>query len=422
MRERASVGRRLAAAGAAAIVATALGACGSGDDGGPPVVNLYYAPEESLEKVVDACNEQAQGRYRIEYQVLPREADDQRTQMVRRLAAEDSGMDVLGLDVTWTQEFASAGWVQEWTGQNRAEAERGVLAGPLATAQYEGRLYAATKNTNTQLLWYRSDLVPDPPATWDEMIEVSQRLKAEGKPHEILATGAQYEGLVVLYNTMVVSAGGNMLSPDGTEALFDAGAVQALALLERLATAGVTDQSFTNAREDDIRRQFQSGTGAFQVNWPFVYAAMQSDAPDMAKNVKWARLPSVVPGQPSKATIGGFNLAVSSYSKHPAEAFEAALCLRSPENQKFSAINSGVPPTIESIYADPEMAEAYPMRDDILAALRDPGLRPPTPAYQNLSTVVSSVLSPPSDIEPERTAERLRKLIDDALQSQGVLP
>ena len=99
---------RPAAVAAAIAVAVAATACGAGEGSGPPTINLYYAPEENLHQVVDACNAQAQGRYRISYQVLPRGADDQRTQMVRRLAAQDDGMDVLGLDVTWTPEFASA--------------------------------------------------------------------------------------------------------------------------------------------------------------------------------------------------------------------------------------------------------------------------------------------------------------------------
>jgi multiple sugar transport system substrate-binding protein len=144
----------------------------------------------------------------------------------------------------------------------------------------------------------------------------------------------------------------------------------------------------------------------------------------------------VVAGQPSHVTIGGFNLAVSTYSQHKPEAFEAALCLRSPESQKISAINDGVPPSIESVYhndvpldpgkpasADnPNMASQYPMREAILAALKTAAVRPLTPAYQNMSTVMSKVLSPPSEIDPKATADKLREELDNALQSKGVIP
>lgn len=138
-----------------------------------------------------------------------------------------------------------------------------------------------------------------------------------------------------------------------------------------------------------------------------------------------------------KTTIGGYDLAVSSYSQHKPEAFEAALCLRNKDNQKFSALKDGVPPSIESLYTDnapldpskpvdaknnPSMQTAYPMRDAILAALKNAAVRPLTPAYQSLSTVISKVLSPPSKIDPQKTADELRSQLSDALQSKGVIP
>ncbi|MFI7576547.1 ABC transporter substrate-binding protein [Micromonospora sp. NPDC049497] len=414
--------RALAAAATLTLVAP-MAACASGDgDGGTPTINLYYPPEQNLQKVVDDCNAQAQGRYKIAYRVLPRQADEQRVQMVRRLAAQDTGMDVLGLDVTWTQEFASADWILEWTGENKAEAEAGTLEGPLDTARYEDKLYAAPKNTNVQLLWYRKDLVQEPPTTWDEMIKTAQDLKQQGKPYQVLTMGAQYEGLVVLYNTLAESAGGRILSEDGEQAVMDEGTVRALEQLKAFATSGVASPSFSNATEDPVRLEFQSGGGAFQVNWPFVYPALQEANPDLAKQVGWARVPGIDEGTPSKVTIGGVNMAVSAYSKHPEESFEAAKCIRNEKNQKFSAINDGVPPTIEKVYDDPEMAEAYPMKETILEELREPAVRPLTPAYQSISTVMSAILSPPSGIDPQSTADELRSAIADALVSKGVLP
>ncbi|WP_431910370.1 ABC transporter substrate-binding protein [Micromonospora carbonacea] len=421
-RRRRRPAARVAAAAATLTLVAPLAACGSGGDGGTPTINLYYPPEQNLQKVVDDCNTQAQGRYRIAYRVLPRQADDQRVQLVRRLAAGDTGMDVLGLDVTWTQEFASADWIREWTGPDRAEVEEGTLAGPLDTARYQDKLYGAPKNTNVQLLWYRTDLVPEAPKTWDDMIRQAQDLKAQGKPYQVLTMGAQYEGLVVLYNTLAESAGGRILSDDGKQAVMDAGTVTALDQLRRFATSGVTSPSFSNATEDPVRLEFQSGNGAFQVNWPFVYPALQEADPELAKKVKWARIPGIDADTPSKVTIGGVNLAVSAYSRHPAESFEAAKCLRNAENQKFSAVNDGVPPTIERVYDDPEMTEAYPMKETILEELKEPATRPLTPAYQSISTVMSAILSPPSAIRPERTADELRDAIADALESKGVLP
>jgi len=420
--QRRTARTRFLAVGAAIALLAPVTACGSDDEGGVPTLNLYQFPVENMQTVIDNCNQAAAGRYQIKYQVLPRAADDQRVQMVRRLAADDDSMDILGLDVTWTQEFASADWIREWTGEDKAEIENGTLAGPLASAEYHDKLYAAPNNTNVQLLWYRKDLVPTPPKTWDEMIDQALQLKSAGKPYQVLTMGAQYEGLVVLFNNLVASAGGHVVSEDGKTAVMDAGTVKALQIMQRFATAGVTSPSFTNQIEDDVRLAFQNGDGAFQLNWPYVYSALQSDAPQLAPNVTWARYPAIDANTPSRVTIGGSNLAVSRYSKHPELSFEAVKCLRNAANQKYLAINAGQPPSIESVYADPEMTKAYPMKDTILEELKDAAPRPLTPAYQNLSTVVAAQLSPPASIDPERTAADLKKSIQDAIDSKGVLP
>lgn len=102
-----------------------------------------------------------------------RAADGQRQQLVRRLAAEDDSLDILGLDVTWAAEFAEARWIREWTGTARRRAVAGTLRVPLQTSTWKGKLYAVPYNTNTQLLWYRKDLVPTPPRTWAEMLDMA---------------------------------------------------------------------------------------------------------------------------------------------------------------------------------------------------------------------------------------------------------
>ncbi|MBB0244882.1 extracellular solute-binding protein [Streptomyces alkaliphilus] len=427
--------RGLAAAGAGLLAASLIAGCGTEE--GPTEVNLYLSPEESLPDVVARCNEEADGRYRIVYNQLPRDADGQREQMVRRLAAEDTGLDVLGLDVTWIPEFAEAGWIEEWTGENREEAVRDVLPGPLETAIWDDKVYGAPKNTNIQLMWYDERITPEPPATWSELIETAERLREEGEPYRVLFTGAQYEGLVVFFNSLVASTGGQLLSEDGTEAVVDEGVVEALEILRDLATSGITSPSLSNQQEDEIRLAFQGGGGAFQFNWPFVYASYAQERPDDLEHIRWARYPTVEEGDESRATAGGYNLAVSSYSEHKPEAFEAALCLRSAESQKYQALLSGLPPSIETVYddetpldpdrpADPEtnptMADEYPPRETIREALAEAAVRPLTPVYQNLSTVTAKILSPPSAIDPEATADELREELDAALQSQGVLP
>lgn len=402
------------------LASVAVSACSQESDA--IVLGLYKYQENYFDEVLARCNAEATGRYTIEQHILPRDADGQREQLVRRLAARDQTMDIVGLDVTWIAEFAEAGWILPWTGADSVAAVEDMLPGPLATMTWQDTIFAVAANTNVQLLWYRTDLVPEPPQTWDEMLVMADSLAAAGKPHVIAFTGAQYEGLVVGFNTLLESYGGSLLSEDGTESAVDESTVQALALLQRFATSAGASPAVGNAHEAEAQAQMENGYAAFQLNWPYVWAAMQVNNPAMMDVFAFTHYPAVVPGRPARVTTGGLDYAVGAYSRYPELAREAILCLRSRENQKFMTLNVGTPPTFRSLYDDPELQAAYPMLDVIQDQLEHAVPRPRTPFYQNVSTVVSYVLSPLRQIEPEKTARDLDERIQDALESRGLLP
>jgi multiple sugar transport system substrate-binding protein len=418
--------RRLVACVASAVLAgTGLAACSSANAGtGPVTLNFYFYPDSSpaTQDGINNCNAQNGGKYTISYQKLPQAADGQRQQMVRRLAAHDSTMDILGLDVTWEAEFAQAGFIEPWTGTYKAEAVQGTLVPALNTAIWKGTLYAVPDNSNTQLLWYRSDLVPTPPTTWAQMISDAEQLAKEGKPHYIEIQGAQYEGATVWFNTMVSSANGTILNQDATKVTLGAPAVTALSVMKKLANSVAADPSLSVQMENQNRLAMEGGTAAFELNYPFVYPAMKADNPTLFKSFKWALYPQVIPGVPAKVTIGGTDLAVSAYSQHKDLAFQAALCLRDQQNQLINANVGGTPPTLTSLYSNPALFADYPFHADILQELQNASVRPKSPVYQVVSIDLSHLLSPPASITAVGTANGMAGQLSNALQSKGLVP
>src|SRR5580658_5820801 len=422
---RVSRWRLAAAVAGVALAGSALTACGTSNAAtGPVTLNFYFYPDTSTatDTGIKNCNAQSHGKYTISYQVLPAASDNQRLEMVRRLAAHDDSMDILGLDVTWEAEFAQAGWIEPWTGKYKAEAEKGTLGPALQTAMWKGQLVAVPDNSNTQLLWYNSAEVPHPPTTWEQMFADAAQLKKEGKPHYIEIQGAQYEGATVWFNTMVASADGTILNPDATKVTLGSPAVKALSIMHQLATSAAADPSLDVQMENQNRLAFEAGTAAFELNYPFVYPAMKADNPKLFKTFKWALYPEVTPGVPAKVTIGGTDLAVSAYSQHKALAFQAALCLRDEQNQIINANVGGVPPTLTSLYSYPKLFADYPFHADILKALENASVRPKSPVYQVVSIDISHLLEPAAGISPTGTENGLVSQINDALQSKGLVP
>jgi multiple sugar transport system substrate-binding protein len=413
------VSRWASIAGAVALTAS-LGACSSGPPG--VVVNLYGGASGSgFDKIIADCNQQAAGRYTIVGNLLPSDADGQREQFVRRLAAQDSGMDLLGMDVTWTAEFAEAGWIRELTGDQKAQATKDTLQPPIDTATWKDKLYGIPRTTNVQLLWYRKSLVPTPPKTFDEMISMSQALKDQGKPYEIGLTAAQYEGYVVNINNLITAYGGTIVNEDSSAPTIDDKTVQALTLLQRLATSGLTSSSLSNAQEPEVFADLEAERSAFSLNWPYVRSAMNESKPELVPDLGFAPYPSVG-GETPKVTLGGMNYAISTYSRHPDEAFEAGMCLRNEKNALSAAIDAGDVPALKTVYDLPEFIEAFPMKDVMLEELTNAVPRPASPVYQNISTVLSTTLSPPGEINPQASAEELRAAIQDAIDGKGILP
>jgi multiple sugar transport system substrate-binding protein len=424
-RARSRIGRIASAAAAIALGGAALSACASASAGtGPVTLNFYLYPDTSgaTEQAISNCNAQSGGKYVISYQMLPQASDGQRQQLVRRLVAHDPSMDILGLDVTWEAEFAEAGLIVPWTGTYKAQAEAGTLKPALQTATWQGQLVAVPDNTNTQLLWYRSDLVPTPPTTWAQMIADAEQLAKEGKPHYIEIQGAQYEGATVWLNTMIASAGGSILNASASGPSLGAPAVKALSIMKELADSPAADPSLSVQMENQNRLAMEGGTAAFELNYPFVYPSMKADNPTLFKSFKWAPYPEVTAGMPAKVTIGGVDLAVSAYSQHQDLAFQAALCLRDAQNQLIGATVGGVPPTIASLYNNPKLFPDYPFHADILSALENASVRPQTPLYQVVSIDLSHQISPASAISPAATEQSMTGQINNALASKGLVP
>ena len=261
--------------------------------------------------------------------------------------------------------------------------------------------------------------MPTPPQTWAEMISMAEKIGADGK---IQVQGNRYEGLTVWFNSLLASAGGQVLEPDVTKvSLAPEPTTRALEVMHNVAASPAADPTLSTSQEDQARLAFEKGGSSFMVNYSFVWPSAQKNAPQIASNMGWARWPSVVPGQPSRVTLGGINLGVGAFSKHPDLAFEAAACIRSPQNQVNATEKGGLPPTTEALYDDPKVRAAFPFADIIRDSLREGSARPQSPAYNDISLAIQRNLHPPRDIRPAQDVKPLRNSIQKALNSGGLL-
>lgn len=421
---------RKAAIGLAALAGFAgflSGCTGSDDVAGEGTEITWFMqnqPGGSVQEIAKRCTEESDGRYSIKVELLAAfDANQAREQLVRRLGAEDPSMDIVGMDVIWTSEFANAGWIRPWTGEDADAVTEDVFDTVVESASFENELYGAPLNSNTQLLWYREDLVKDPPATWDEMLAESERLGDKGA---IQVQANFYEGYSTWFNSMVESAGTSVIAGPEELELEQAPTERALEFMGKLGnseTAAAAD--IDTSDEGSAAIGFEAGDSAFMLNYTFAYASAQANAPDIGKTMGAAPWPAIEDGSPSRPPLGGFNLGVSEYSENPDLAFEAATCLTNEQSQLTFTELDGLPPAREGLYEDKVVRKAYPgFADLVRESIDNAAPRARTPAYTDLSLAIQRTLHPVRSIDPNDVTplyDELRSALEDAVKREGLL-
>ncbi len=421
--------RRRAGLLLAPLLIAPLAACGSGSDtsaSGAPIVNWYIGNESWLPDVIEACNASSGGAYELRAESLPTNPDSQREQLVRRLAAKDDSIDLIGMDVVWTGEFAEAGWITPFEPgelENVGNADQ-VLKGPYETSVTNDKQYGAPLNSNTRLLWYRKSKLGDNPVpkTWDQLLDTADRLGTK-----VQETGKRAEALVVFFNALEESAGGHILTqgPDGTAQidLPEGPTVKALEIMKRYATSQAAPTALSTSAEDDNRLAFQSpdSSSTFMINWPYVYPSVLEADPQLAEDYGVAGYPQVDPSIPAAAPLGGYNLGIGAYTNDRPAALAAINCLTRPEQQRTIAITGGQPSVLRSLADDAQIKEKLPFLPLMTAQLENAAPRPVSANYNDISLAVRQVLHPMDAIDPPKTYRDLRDLLKQALDSQAVL-
>lgn len=419
------------------LVAGALavaGLAGCSAEAATPTLTWYVNPDNGGQaSVAQKCAEESGGAYQVQIETLPNDATSQREQLVRRLAAEDSSIDVMSLDVIYTAEFANAGFLLPFSEEEAAALTNGMLEAPVETATWKDTLYAAPFKSNAQLLWFRKSLAEkagvDPTAetfTWDDMQEAAV---AEGGT--ITEQGARYEGFMVWVNALILSGGGEILTDpeagrDATPSMEGPAGEKAAEIVSTLANSSAAPADLSVAQEEQARAVFQSDDGMFMLNWPYVLAAARGAVEEgtldqeVVDDIGFARYPRVFPDTPSRPPLGGVNLAIGAFTKYPAQTKALVQCASTPENATQYMLDEGEPSPYAASYDDPTVREEYPNADLIRESINEAGPRPITPYYVDVAGSIIVTWHPPRAVTGNTPAVT-DEFMSDVLQGRRLL-
>jgi multiple sugar transport system substrate-binding protein len=429
-----STRRSVAGTAALLVAAGTLAACGS-ESGGPPTLTWYINPDSGGQaEIASRCTDDAGGDYVVEVSQLPRDSPSQREQLVRRLAAEDSSIDIMSLDPPYIPEFAQAGFLAPVPDDLAQRVSEGVVQSAIEGSTWNDKLVAIPFWANTQLLWYRKSVVEaagldmTQPVTWDQLIEAAQ-----SQDKLIGAQGIRSESLTVWLNALVESAGGHIIekvadAPEDYQfgLTSDAG-VRAAEVMRDVSNSGQVGGGFSTANEDSNATGFESDDAGFMVNWPFVWpralsaveaGTMEQSVPD---DYGWTLYPRVDADTPSAPPYGGINLTVGAFSEHVDFAYEATECITSDENQAYYFETNGNPAASIAVYDDPEVQKTFPQAPVIRESLDNAAPRPLTPYYSEVSGGIQREYHPTGSVDPESTPQQATDLITAVLEGDQLL-
>ncbi|OZC75690.1 ABC transporter substrate-binding protein [Rhodococcus sp. 06-418-1B] len=341
------------------------------------------------------------------------DADQAHDDLVQHLQAEQSDYDVMALDVIWTAEFAAKGWLVPLEGEFALD-NAGILPSTVDSATYNGTQYAAPKNTNGGLLFYRTDLVPAAPTTWDELT-ASCTVAVENNIDCYAGQFASYEGLTVNASEIINAHGGSFVAEDGKTPTVDS--PEAKAGLQALVTAfqnNVIPAQDTTFKEPESQQAFEDGKALYLRNWPYVYGTAAKEGSAVAGKYGVAPLPGVT--GVGTSTLGGYNAAISAFSQNKATAADFLRFLQGEQAQRIIA-EGALPPVLASLYEDPALIAEMPYLPALKESIENAVPRPVTPFYPAVSKAIQDNTA--AAIKGEKQVDQAIADIQAGIESAG---
>ncbi len=354
---------------------------------------------------------------KVKDETLPSSTDEQHQFYVLNLEGKSSDFDVLSMDVIWVPEFARAEWLRDLSHLLSEQDRSDFFPGPLRAVTYRDKIYAVPWYIDAGVLYYRKDLLGkygfSPPKTWQELVSTAQYITSrEHGLYGYIWQGKQYEGLVCNVLEFLWGNGGDVLR--GEEVIINSPEnIHALQFMRDLITKYyISPPLVITSIEESTRHMFGNGKVLFMRNWPYALHIVEREGSLVKGKVGVSPLPSF-PGKISVSTLGGWQLGVNRYSKHPEAAERLIEFLVSPESLKILALTIGYKPARKSLYKDDALIKSQPFIVNLYEVFMKAKPRPVSPYYMMITQVMQPEFSASiSGMKtPEEAMKSLRKQI-----------
>ena len=344
------------------------------------------APGPGQNVCIDSAKEWAKKNgHEVKFVATPNDSNEQLALLQQLLGSGSDKIDVMQIDVVWPGILANQ-LLDLKPYSKGAEAQH--FASIINNNTVAGKLVAMPWYIDTGMMYYRKDLLDKyrlpAPATWDDMtatakkIQDAERASGNDKMWGFVWQGRAYEGLTCNALEWVASFnGGTVVDAKGKVSVNNPYAGRALETAAKWVGT-ISPKAVLNFAEEEARGVFQSGNAVFMRNWPYAWSVMSQDGSAVKGKVGVMPLPKGGNSGRHAATLGGWQLAVSKYSKNPQLAADLLLYMTGAQVQKYRAIKGSFNPTIPALYKDPDIIKASPFMAELYPTFSSAVPRPST--------------------------------------------
>ena len=331
----------------------------------------------------------------------PTYTDQRRQALVISLEAQQPNPDLFLMDVVWIKQFVESGWLQpldDLVEESNFSVDIFFERIIEQVNKHNNTIYALPVFLDVALLYYRDDLLKkygyqNPPETWKHLADYSIKIVQKENINGFAWQGAQYEGMICSFNEFINSNNGGFLV-DGKFKINTSENIEALKFMQDLIWKyHVSPQNtYTDMREEEVRRNFQSGNALFERNWTYAWQLHQSDESPIAGKTGVTILPHFENGK-SVSTLGGWHIGLSKYSDTKKEAWELIKYITSYKAQKKMIMTIGWNPSRKDVYDDTEVKKEIPHVNILKETLENSVARPVLAYYPQLSDVMQRFIN-----------------------------
>jgi multiple sugar transport system substrate-binding protein len=345
--------------------------------------------------------QKANPNVKIELETGGATSELQRQYLSTILNAKDSAIDIYLIDIVNPAQYFSAGWL---------EPLDAYVGGPAAMKPYlpvyaqsnivNGKVAAMPGFADAMFMYYRKDLLDKygikEPKTWDELSAAAKKvMDGEKNPNlqGLSIQGAPIEGTVCTFLLPYWSMGKAFNDGAGKMTLDKDAAAKGMDMWLKMVDQGVIKKNVAEIKTPDTVNEFKAGQVTFGINWGFAWDRFKDDPDSQVKGkIGVMPLPAVAGGK-SATCVGGWQWAVSAFSKHKTDAAKLVQFMASPASSKFLAVEGSLLPTIQSVYTDADVVKAVPWFKEAANVVIAGQARPMSPRYGEVSDTIRTTAS-----------------------------